>query len=462
MKRTCEWIVKKTAGRLYGKVSDRQRWVAGVSTDTRALKTNQLYIPLVGTRFDGHDYVQDAIAKGAACALWQNDLPLPIESEIPLIVVEDTLEALQQLARAYRQECEATVVAITGSNGKTTTKDLTAAVLSSSYRVHKTEGNYNNHIGLPLTLLKMEEDTEVAVVEMGMNHAGEIEQLSYIAQPDIAVITNIGEAHIEYLGSREAIAAAKLEILAGLKKQGLIIINGDEPLLTTPLREVEWEVIKIGKFMSTDDGPEQCEMDRTGISFRSRQSRHQFDLPLLGEHNAMNALMGIAVGRALNITEEKMAMGLKEVRISGMRLETRRAQNGMLIINDTYNASPSAMRACIDLLMDYDVKMEKWLLLGDILELGDEEAYYHREVGQYAAQKGVTRLYTVGERARWIAQGAKDAGGVEHIYHFDERTEAVKSLNREGHDNVVILAKASRAARLETVVNQLCEGETSH
>ena len=246
MQETCHWIRKRVGGDWIGSVADRHLLVDGVSTDTRKPMPNRLFVPLVGTRFDGHDFLTEAVKQGAAAALWQRDHPLPETPPIPLILVDDTLKALQELAAAVRRQWEIPVVGVTGSNGKTTTKELIAGVLSSRYRVHKTEGNLNNHIGLPLTLLSAPPDAEAAVVEMGMNHRGEIALLSRLAAPDIGVITNVGDAHLEFLGSREGIAEAKLEIREGLSEEGTLIIHGDEPLLTGRVRGESRKVIRIG------------------------------------------------------------------------------------------------------------------------------------------------------------------------------------------------------------------------
>jgi UDP-N-acetylmuramoyl-tripeptide--D-alanyl-D-alanine ligase len=462
MENTLSSIAQILNGRLRGGVSDRQLLVSGVSTDTRGIQPNQLYIPLVGERFDGHRFVEDAAKKGAAAALWQEDRPLPDPLPLPLVVVNDTLQALQALAAAYRRELGIPVVAVTGSNGKTTTKDLISSVLSVRYRVHRTEGNLNNHIGLPLTLLSMPRDTEIAVVEMGMNHAGEIALLSRLAAPDAAVITNVGEAHIEYLGSREAIADAKLEIREGLSSDGVLVYHGDEPLLRERLAAETRRTIAVGLRDENDEQAIDIRMEgTTDTSFTSRAAGTRFRLPLPGCHNAVNALFALVLARYFGMTEEEIQEGFSQVKISGMRLEQVTAQNGMRIINDAYNASPTSMRAVIDLLVTLPAGMEKWALLGDILELGPEEARYHREVGRYAVEKGVDRVYTIGEKGRWIAEGAKKAAGDTHIQvrHFQSAKEAIDILQTEGNPDTVLLVKASRGARLEGVVEELIKGE---
>lgn len=459
---TCESVCRMVEGKLYGKVSDAQLMIMGVSTDTRTLQTNQLFIPLVGERFNGHQFLDQAVAMGAAAALWQKDQPMPKKSSIPLLVVEDTLVALQTLAACYRRETGVKVVGVTGSNGKTTTKDLIGSVLAVKYRVHRTQGNLNNHIGLPLTILSMPRETEIAVLEMGMNHTGEISALSRIALPDVAVVTNIGEAHLEYLGSREAIADAKLEIRDGLSEQGLLIVDGDEPLLKERLARENRQVIRVGWNEENDDRIQGIRLKGTqGINFTSFATGHQFELPLMGKHNALNALLAVAVGRHFGMKEKEIQKGLQQSEQSGMRLETQMARNGMTIINDAYNASPTAMKATIDLLMSLDSGKEKWVLLADMLELGSKEEDYHREVGRYAVMKGVHRIYTYGERGHWIAQGAREAKG-EQVNHFQSVEEAAAVLSHDGGQEVILLAKASRGALLENVIELLKKGENEH
>ncbi|MFC4076535.1 UDP-N-acetylmuramoyl-tripeptide--D-alanyl-D-alanine ligase [Salinithrix halophila] len=460
MQKTLKAITNITNGKLIGGVSDRTLLVEGVSTDTRTLRVNQLYIPLVGERFDGHDYLVNAASQGAAAALWQEDHPLPEEPVLPLIRVKDTLVALQELAAVYRRELGVKVVAVTGSNGKTTTKELIGSVLSVKYRVHRTEGNLNNHIGLPLTLLAMPPETEVAVVEMGMNHTGEIARLSAIGAPDLAVITNVGDAHLEFLGSREAIADAKLEIREGLAENGALIVDGDEPLLRERLTEEKRQVTRIGWDAGNDDTVVDFKAEGAkGIAFTSQAVGTRFSLPIPGRYNAVNALLTVAVGRSFGLSEGEIQEGLSRVRLTGMRLEQTYAPNGMLIINDAYNASPTAMKAAIDLLVSLEGYEEKWVLLGDMLEIGPDEKKYHREVGRFAVEKGVSRIYTMGSKGAWIAEGAKEAAPEQSVVHFADAAEAASVLGADGRSGAVLLVKASRGARLEIVVEQLLKGE---
>ncbi|MDR6224803.1 UDP-N-acetylmuramoyl-tripeptide--D-alanyl-D-alanine ligase [Desmospora profundinema] len=457
MRRTLHDTAKMARGDQAGPSGNPM--VTGVSTDTRTLEPGQLYVPLEGERFDGHDFLKQAVEKGASAALWERSRPLP-ETSIPLVLVDDTLEALQRLASAYRQAIGATVVAVTGSNGKTTTKDLIGSVLGIRYRVHRTRGNLNNHIGVPLTLLSMPEETEVAVVEMGMNHAGEIALLSRMAVPDLAVVTNVGDAHLEFLGSRAGIADAKLEILEGLKPGGILVHDGDEPLLEERLRDETRKRIPVGFGKdNTDPIGDLVLKGEEGIAFCSSSTGYRFHLSLPGRHNAMNAMMAIAIGRQFNLSDQEIQQGFNRVKASGMRLERLIAVNGMTIINDAYNASPRAMMATIDLLVSLPPERKKWVLFGDILELGDEEKRYHQEVGAYAVKQGVDRIFTLGRRGRWIAEGAQKAGADATTIHCRSAEDAAERLLQMGDETVTLLVKASRGARLEAVVQQLVKGE---
>lgn len=461
IQRTCKWLADQVDGELRGNVTAHTLCFCGVSTDSRQISAGQLYVPLVGERFDGHDFVAQAMERGAAAIIWQREKPLPQEREIPFVLVDDPLKALQQMATAYRRELDIPVVAITGSNGKTTLKDLVAAVLSGRYRVHKTKGNLNNHIGVPLTLLSTPEAAEMIVVEMGMNHPGEITQLSHIAQPDIAMITNIGESHLAFLGSRQGIAQAKLEIGKGLAADGMWFVNGDEPLLRRELAKDPRRVTYIGWEEKNDDVPLSFVQEGlNGISFTSRQSGASFQVPLLGRHNAIHALLATAVGRHFDVPMAAMQKQLAEVQITGSRLEIRQAKNGMHLINDAYNANPTSMKAALHLLCDLEPNREKWVLLGDMLELGEQEKAFHEEIGEQIASMNIHHIYTLGERGKWISTRVQEISQDEQrvIRHFTSREEAVVHLSKVGSESVLLLVKASHGLKLEKVVDQLIGG----
>lgn len=456
--RTCAWIEKVTNGKLIGTPVDAHLLIQGVSTDSRKSSKGSLFVPLKGENFDGHQFLEQAIKAGAVASLWQEEIPLPDPLPIPLILVKDPLIALQTLASCYRQELDIPIVAITGSNGKTTTKDLVSSVLSEKYHVDKTQGNLNNHIGVPLTLLSMSEKTEVGVVEMGMNHKGEILQLTKMARPNIAVITNIGESHLAFFGSREGIADAKLEIKEGLEPDGVLIVNGDEPLLLQKLSTIAHQAIHIGFGKDNDEYPVDIEVKGlAGIQFYTKNRHTCFALPFIGRHNVQNALFAIQIGRLFDLTEEEIRQGIAKATVSEMRLQIQRSKNGMLMINDAYNASPTSMKAALDLHQEIEPHLEKWILFGDIREIGEQEEEYHREIGAYAIEKNVNRMLTIGERGRWIAEGAMaaDEHAKSYIRHFESHEEVVQYLKIEGNRNVLLLVKASKAMHLDQVVQKL-------
>lgn len=436
--------------------------IQGVTIDTRSLRPGNLFVPLPGSRIDGHEHVAAALSKGAAAAFWKRDHPHPPGNGV-LIFVDDPLEALQRLSQQYREQCRAKVIGITGSNGKTTTKDLLASVLSTTYQVHKTQGNLNNHIGLPLTLLQMSEDTEVAVIEMGMSGRGEIELLSELAQPDIAIITMIGDAHLLQLGSREEIARAKTEILAGLKEEGLFIPNGDEPLIDLVLPEMRkpgaMRRVSFGQKSTNHIYPVDIQIGDDGSSFRVQDSDTEFYIPLLGEHNVMNALAAIAAGREFKLSDEQIAQGLKDVQLSGMRIEKRQAQSGFTVLNDAYNASPSSTKAALSLMRQLKGYRRKYVVLGDMLELGEREEQFHREIGALAAnlaeQGELSGIYTYGPLGRCIAEEAKAKFPLGDTCWFADKQVLASILKEVLQPEDVVLVKASRGMKLEDVVNDL-------
>ena len=436
IKRTFNQVVKMVDGTASHQADVH---ITGVSTDSRQAQKGSLFIPLVGEKFDGHQFVEKAFENGAVATLWDRSIEGAPEN-YPVIFVDDTLKALQLLAHSYLQQVQPKVVGITGSNGKTTTKDLVAGVLSTTYKVHKTNGNFNNHIGMPLTILSMPEDTEVAVLEMGMSGRGEIELLSMLAQPDVAVITNIGEAHLLDLGSREGIAEAKLEILAGLKPEGVFIYDGDEPLLRKDYDK--YETVTFGQSKHNTLYPISVMQKEDSTEFTCNNIESQINIPVLGRHNVLNALAAICVGKALNVTEENMIKGLKQVQMSNMRLEMQQGPGGLTVINDAYNASPTSVKAAIQLLKDMTGFGQKILVLGDMLELGDEEIRYHQEVGESVKDSGIAYLYTYGTLGQEIAKGAKGHLPEDRILAFTDKQQLIQHLRSVVTPKDVVLVKA--------------------
>ncbi|HET7522394.1 MAG TPA: UDP-N-acetylmuramoyl-tripeptide--D-alanyl-D-alanine ligase [Bacillales bacterium] len=420
-----------------------------VFIDSRKSVKNGLFVPIVGERFDGHDFLLEAAGRGATAALWQIDRPLPDElpADFPVFFVEDTTSGLQQLAKHHLNTVAPVVVAITGSNGKTTTKDMVAGVLGGRFQTHKTEGNFNNHIGLPLTVLAMPDDCDVLILEMGMNHFGEISALSRLAEPELAVITNIGESHIEFLGSREGIARAKMEITEGMKRGGKVIFDGDEPLLG---RLRERPSVACGYGGNNDLRITSVEMVREGLHF-SLHGHRRFYIPVSGKHNAKNAAFAVAVAKELGLPYSEIAERLADLSVTGMRFQQLQGKNGSLLINDAYNASPTSMKAAIETVREMDGYRRKVLVLGDIYELGKDEKSFHEGVAADIVPP-ITDVVTVGERARWI--GAKVEPPVRAAF-FATKEEAASVIKELLAEDTVVLFKASRAVGLETLVEQM-------
>lgn len=426
--------------------------ITGVTTDSRQVGKDSLFIPLVGDVYNGHEFGEKAVKDGAAAVIWQKSEKNPPKG-VPVIFVEDTLKALQALAKSYIHQLQVKVVGITGSNGKTTTKDMVASLLETTYKVHKTKGNFNNHIGLPLTVLSMSEDTEVAVLEMGMSGKGEIELLSHIANPDVAVITNIGESHLLDLGSREGIAEAKLEITKGLKKDGLFIYHGDEPLLQERVPALSLNTATFGEKSTNDYFPTKINQELTGTSFKVENE--EYFIPVLGKHNVWNALAAYAVATHLGVKKEAIKEGFSSIKITGMRLELIEAKNGASIINDAYNASPTSMKAAINLIENLKGFEQRFVVLGDMLELGEEEKEYHREVGRAIKSPSISYIFTYGRLGADIALGARENYAQDFVHHFEDKSELIASLKSLVRKNDVVLVKASRGMKLEEVVNAL-------
>lgn len=470
IKRTIKQIAEMCGGGC--RSSNPELIIEGVCTDSRQAAAGRLFVPLVGERFDGHDFAEQAIAGGASAMLWQASRAVPAALEgVPRVQVKDTLAALQNLAAAYRSELVVRVVGITGSNGKTTTKDLTASILGTVYNVHKTEGNLNNEIGLPLTVLELDEDTEVAVLEMGMSGFGEIELLAKIAQPDAAIITNIGDAHLLQLGSREGIAKAKLEITAGLGEDGLLLYNGDEPLLETGLQAMklpegvilrtfglgadnEWTAADIKLEPESSSFTVICRGEVSGLG--------TVRIPVPGQHNVSNALAAISVARFFGVPSSRIAEGLAKVQLTGMRIQPVKAFNGAVILNDSYNANPTSVRAAVDLVHELPGFGRKWAVLGDMLELGPEEEELHFEIGAYIASDLAISVLACGPLSRHTAEGAGSRaaqdGAERVILHFDDKEKLAEWLRGKLQPTDIVLVKGSRGMRMEQVVQALEKG----
>lgn len=450
----CEEIVKAVGGILISGEINTEFY--SISTDSRKIKEGDLFIPLAGERFDGHDYIESSLEQGAYGSLTQKDVE-PLCGKV-LIKVSDTMKALRDLAEYYRKKYEIPFVGITGSVGKTSTKEMVSAVLSKRFNVLKTQGNFNNEIGVPLTVFNLDTSHEVAVVEMGMSGFGEISRLTSIVKPDIAIITNIGLSHIEKLGSKNNILRAKMEVFEGLNEKGLVILNGDDKLLYGLNNLLKFRTV----FYGMEDGLHYQaynleSLGEKGSTFDIQLENREYrvKIPVPGIHNVYNALAGIAVGIELGISPEKIIAGIEEFSPGNMRLNVLN-QNGLKIINDAYNASPQSMEAAIDVLKDISSEGRTFAVLGDMLELGDISYSAHVDIGRYAVSKGIDYVVAVGENGRNIAHGAIEAGAEEQrVFEFKENADAGRFLKGFLKSGDVLLVKGSRGMRMEEIVNIL-------
>lgn len=452
MNRTLSEVAKWTNGTLQKGINGHDL-VGSVEIDSRKVEQGSLFVPLVGEHADGHQFVEKALSKGASASFWKRGTPNAPKSK-PLIFVEDPLKALQQLAKTYRETLSARVVGITGSNGKTTTKDMVSHLLQPCGKVHKTAGNYNNHIGLPLTLLRAPEDADWLVVEMGMNRAGEISLLTTIAQPDVAIITNIGEAHIEYFGSREGIAQAKWEITEGVSQQGLVLLDGDEPLLNTlAAQHPSPHIETVGFGEKCDWRVSGIEAEQSTTSFRIDRLGSGFSMPVLGSHNVKNALFALATAIYAGVDESQIAEQLPSMQLSGMRMETVTGAKGETYINDAYNASPTSMNAVVNWFQNEAHFKRKIAVVGGMLELGERSEWYHAEVGSRLDASKLDYVFLFGKEALPIYEAAQENFPKERLFHT-ESMEALQQFveNVGANAETGILLKGSRGMRLERVL----------
>ncbi|KXH80942.1 UDP-N-acetylmuramoyl-tripeptide--D-alanyl-D-alanine ligase [Sporosarcina sp. HYO08] len=427
--------------------------VSGVSIDSRTVKKGDLFVPFRGEHVNGHQYVEKAIEQGAAAALWLKDEPNP-PANVPLVFVDDSERALQEMARTYRDQLTCTVIGITGSNGKTSTKDLVASTLSPSFNVRKTEGNFNNELGLPLTLLSLEEDTEVAVLEMGMSGFGEISFLSKLARPHYVVITNIGEAHMQDLGSREGIAKAKFEIIDGLQEGGKLFYDGDETLLQQLVAQSDVEAISFGYAKTSDCSLVNIESGDEGSRFSvAGIVEGEFTIPIYGAHQVKNALSAILIAKELSQSLSSIQTALKSAVLTNMRMQPIFAANGMLFIHDAYNAAPTSMRAALEFIRDTQLRDKKWIVLGDMLELGDDEQHYHEVLAEPIDNLQLEGILLYGPRMKWLYDALRKREiKAELVWSEKEYEPLIEALQQKSTADTIVLLKGSRGMALEHVL----------
>lgn len=464
MRLTVGEILDATGGQLVR--GSKEAVVTGVSTDSRTVRKGQLFVALRGDKHDGHDHLREVHRKGVPAAIVDRRVKTPTKN---LIRVKDTLRALGDLAYHWRRRFPIQVVAVTGSNGKTTAKDMIAQVLATRYRVLKTEGNFNNLIGLPLTVFRLRGGEEIAVLEMGMNRPGEIDRLAEIAAPSVGVITNVARAHLEGLGGLAGVAKAKGELLDRLTPGGLAVLNRDDRFFNRLKKRAlrhRARVVSFGAGSGSDyRAVEAKTIDLKGLRFTAilRGRRTVFRMPVIGRHNVSNALAALAVGDRFEVPVAKMRGAIGRFRAMSKRMEVVTLPRGTAVINDCYNANPDSMAASLDFLKEAAGRRRTVAVLGDMLELGSAAAEAHREVGVQAARAGVSLLVAAGPHAKEVVAGARRAGLPPARGFVVNSAEAsiplVRSLVRPGD---IVLIKGSRGMKMERVTEGLQAREGTH
>jgi len=444
-------VLQWTGGSVLQRGSARS--VTSVSTDSRTLRAGACFVALAGERFDGHDFAADAAARGAAAVLVRRDKPVPVPPGVWVISVEDTAAALGRIAGGYRRMFDIPVAAVTGSNGKTTTKEMAARILSAMGPVLKTEKNYNNEIGVPLTLLGLERGHRAAVVEMGMRGPGQIAALAEIARPTVGVVTNVGPVHMEFFRSVEDVARAKAELVEALESDGFAVLNADDPRVRAMRRLTRARVVTFGLDPRADVGAERVEhrgLEGSRFILRWPDQRVPVMVKLPGRHQVHNALAAAAVAWCLGLDARAVQQGLIDVRTE-MRMALRRLGADVLLIDDAYNASPLSVRAALESLGDVRGR-RRVAVLGGMLELGDLAESAHREMGRTAVKAGVDFLVAVGTEARWILDEAIRSGlDPGRALWFEDAARAAEAAPEWSAAGDVILVKGSRGFRLEIV-----------
>lgn len=428
-----------------------EREISSVEFDSRKIEKNGLFVPLPGTR-DGHDFVRAAKENGAIVTLWQKDR-VEVPSDLVVLPVADVTKAFQTLAQYYKQKIGPKTVAITGSNGKTTTKDMTASVLAQKYRTYKTQGNYNNDLGVPYTMLHMPDDTEVLILEMGMDHAGEIHFLSQLGQPDVAAITLIGEAHLENLGSRKNIAKAKMEIVDGLAKDGVLFVPADEPLLADLIAPISQEVQTFG----LAQGDLQATIiNETSESTSFVVNEETFVIPVLGGYNVKNALVAYGVGRYLGLSSEQIKNGLAQVELTKNRTQWLQAKNGAKLLSDVYNANPTAMRLVLESFGRLTLPGRRIAVLADMLELGPDSLAMHASMAEAIVDR-YDFVYLYGEQMQALANRLTELN-VPHAYFIPAQRQAfLEQVQQEIQPTDSVILKGSNGMQLSELVALLTE-----
>lgn len=440
-------IAESCGGKFVGNDSDKNIEITSVERDSRQIKDGSLFLAIKGERVDGHDYIEKCFAAGAVCAVCEKP---PVNAEKPYILVDSTLEAVKKIAKAYRQKFDIPVVGVSGSVGKTSTKEMLYAVLSQKFKTHKTQGNLNNELGVPLTLLSMPEDTQAAVIEMGISDFGEMTRLSEMVQPTICVLTIIGCCHLENLGDRDGVLKAKTEMFKNAAENAEYILNGDDDKLYSVAEVNGKKPIYFGFAGDNDYYAEDIENNGEGgisCTLCFDKTRLNVNIPAIGNYMVSNALAAVAAGRLLGLSDEQLINGVQSYKTVGSRANV--INTGKIrIIDDCYNANPTSVKASLDTLVNFSGR--KVAILGDMKELGAEELKLHYETGKYAKDKGVDLVIAAGPLAKELAKGADG----EWFESVDQVKSAIPALINEGD---TVLVKASHSMHFEEIVDFLKE-----
>lgn len=432
--------------------------VTSTTFDSRAAKPDSLFIPLVAEN-DGHNYLASAVENGGTASLWQID-HTPYPTEIPLILVPDTLEAFQNLAQYYLTVVQPKIVAISGSNGKTTTKDLIAAIGATKYNTVKTPANFNNEIGVPTTILAMDEQTELLVLEMGMDHPGDLDKLSKLVHPDIAVLTMIGEAHIEFFKTRANIADGKMQIIDGFKSDSELVYNGDEPLLVERVGANDGlKSTRFGLTAHNDLFASNISMTSTQASFTTNASGQTFTIPLTGRYNVANALAAISVGHLLGVDDTTMAQALATAPITANRTQWLEGNFGGKILSDVYNSNPTAAKEVLHAFSEVPTDGRRMAVLGDMLELGEAGPELHASLADALDPATIQEVYLVGDLMQNLVEALQDKYPASAVHHYavDEKPALLTDLKATLTPTDILLLKGSHGIHLETIVTDLVD-----
>lgn len=454
---TLQQIRQAVSGRALSAIPPTAPMISAMSTDTRAIAPGSLYVALKGEKYDGHAFLSEAAAKGAVAAIVQ-DVPPQALPNLQLIHVADTRIALGKLASFARSQMRCKVIAVAGSNGKTSTKYLVNAVLSSKLRGTMSPKSFNNDIGVPLTILPADPSQDFLVLEMGTNHPGEIARLTEMATPDVVVITNCGAEHLEFLGDLRGVRQENATIIQGLRPRGMLAVNGDDAELIDAVGGFTGKLLKFGFNPDINDlSATDIRCDASGTRFCLNRSRREIFLPMLGRHAACNALAAIAVARSMKLNDDEIASALSNARGPDMRLQLIDVA-GIAILNDAYNANPNSMRAALETVAELSTRGQRLAVLGDMRELGQSSERYHRELGEFAATCNLDRLACVGTQADCLAESAERGGMASSaISRFaDARSAAAKIPSWLSAGDLVLL-KASRGIGLELVAQAISE-----